>query len=614
MLQRFILRFIPESLQGDADLFRRARLVVSIALTLIAISMVTILQNMLLLGFTVITPFMLLASVLALTNIFVLRRTASVRLAGNLLAAVYLGIITLLTYYTNQGLTLHISQTFFIVTPMIAAIANGIRSAWIWMVLSMATLALFFIAHQLGYEFPPALVTTESIIRRQEFFTLLMLFILITALTVQFLRAKDDTLAALAATREASEKKAQEDYQHLEEVKAENERRAAEDLRRVQAQQEYLRHSVEKLLATVSRVADGDLTARVEFEKRMSTLDEFGQDGYQDSTQDDIGKLFAGMNQTVETLERAMMQVADATFRTVEAVQTIASAVEQLAKGSENQASQASQVATSVEEMTRTIEQTTQQTTVAAHEASLANDEAHAGGKAMESMVEQVRKMSDVVVASAEKVAALGRSSEQIGEVVQVIDEIADQTNLLALNAAIEAARAGDSGRGFAVVADEVRKLAERTQKATKEISKTITTIQQETTAVVGTMREGTKLVEGSQAIIRQTTEMLSKIVERTGHVSDVMSQLAAASEQQASTSSQMARSMSQISAAVEQSAAGVSSIAQTAEALERQAQELQGLVRRFVVSAQTSNLQAPALAEGKQRSLASGVRGVLQG
>jgi methyl-accepting chemotaxis protein len=574
LFQAFILRFIPESLRGDADLFRRARLIVTISLTLVVLSAVNFVQSITSSGFTVISAMMIVGAVLAITNLFILRRTASVRVAGNMLTSVYLFVIAFLCYFANEGLKQNISNLYLLGTPLIAALANGIRSARGWMLASLFFIVLFFIGHQTNYPFPPLPITiTPAVLDQQRFVGMVLMLVLITALAVQFVKAKDDTLAALAATRAASEAKAQEDYHRLEDIKAENERRAAEDLRRIQAQQEYLSQSVERMLATVRRVADGDLTTRVETHSQREQPD------------DDISKLFAGMNQTVETLEQAMMHVAGATQRTVEAAQTIAVAVEQLAKGAENQASQASQVASSVEEMTRTIEQTTQQTTLAAHDASLANDDAHAGGRAMEAMVEQVRKMSDVVVVSAEKIAALGRSSEQIGEIVQTIDEIADQTNLLALNAAIEAARAGESGRGFAVVADEVRKLAERTQKATKEISKTVGTIQHDTTDAVATMREGTRLVEGGQAIVRQTTDVLSKIVERTGHVSDVMSQLAAASEQQAATSNQMARSMGEISATVEESAANVSSIAQTAETLDRQASELQSLVGRFALS-----------------------------
>jgi methyl-accepting chemotaxis protein len=203
----------------------------------------------------------------------------------------------------------------------------------------------------------------------------------------------------------------------------------------------------------------------------------------------------------------------------------------------------------------------------------------------MQNMIQNVEKLGGVVLQSAEKITRLGASSEKIGEIVSVIDEIADQTNLLALNAAIEAARAGDSGRGFAVVADEVRKLAERTQKATKEISSMIGTIQRDTTEVVSTMTTGRSLVSEGQKLVRETSDALAQILNRTSKVSDVMSQVAASSEEESATSAQMAQSMSAISSVVEESTRGIQTIAQSIGALLRQAEDLDRLTQQFILS-----------------------------
>src|SRR5437764_9882646 len=145
--------------------------------------------------------------------------------------------------------------------------------------------------------------------------------------------------------------------------------------------------------------------------------------------------------------------------------------------------------------MGSTVSQVSDNSGKAAYASAHAAEVARTGGETVEGTLTKMRAIATSVSGTARKVEELGRSSEQIGRIVSVIDDIADQTNLLALNAAIEAARAGEQGRGFAVVADEVRKLAERTTHATKEISEMIKKIQSETAGAVGAMEEGTREV-----------------------------------------------------------------------------------------------------------------------
>jgi methyl-accepting chemotaxis protein len=174
-----------------------------------------------------------------------------------------------------------------------------------------------------------------------------------------------------------------------------------------------------------------------------------------------------------------------------------------------------------------------------------------------------------------------------------VIDDIADQTNLLALNAAIEAARAGEQGRGFAVVADEVRKLAERTTKATKEIAAMIKTIQKDTAGAVESMGEGTKKVDEGIQLADKAGSSLQEIVQISQRVTDMVAQIAAASEQQSSASEQISKNVEAISAVTGQTASGTQQIARAAEDLNRLTDNLQGYLAKFKLSGDAQTVKA---------------------
>lgn len=332
-------------------------------------------------------------------------------------------------------------------------------------------------------------------------------------------------------------------------------------------QKQYLADSVQTILRSVERLAAGDLTQAVHSDK-----------------QDDIRRLFDGYNDAIRNIRQMLGQVIEAVEETARSSGEIYMTTEQTMNDIREQSTQTRNVAASMEEMTITIGENTRQASIAAHQAAQASDDASRSGNVIQGMIRNVGEVANVVRESAIRIEALGQSSEQIGEIVQVIEEIADQTNLLALNAAIEAARAGEQGRGFAVVADEVRKLAERTQKATKEISLMIKSIQTNTGEVVTTMNKGTKLVEESGTLAGQTSEALNEIISKTNQVADIVSQLASASEEQSATSNDVAHSIESISNAAERSAKAAADIAQTSANLSFLTQNLQGLVGKFVI------------------------------
>ena len=183
---------------------------------------------------------------------------------------------------------------------------------------------------------------------------------------------------------------------------------------------------------------------------------------------------------------------------------------------------------------------------------------------------------------SASTVSSLGLCSEQIGEIVSTIEDIADQTNLLALNAAIEAARAGEQGRGFAVVADEVRALAERTTKATKEIGNMIKNIQSETRKAVAVMEEGVDEVSKGTADAAKSGDALREIIVKINDVAMQVSQVATAAQQQSTTTTEITSNILQMTRVVDNSSREAQESAATTSQLSSLAGNLQDIMRQF--------------------------------
>jgi methyl-accepting chemotaxis protein len=260
----------------------------------------------------------------------------------------------------------------------------------------------------------------------------------------------------------------------------------------------------------------------------------------------------------------------------------IGSASEQLASATQEQSAQTSEVAAATEEMARTIIDNSRVTTTVAAAAEGSGATARNGVAIVGETLDKINRIADVVRSAAATVEALGSSSEQVGEIVQVIDDIANQTNLLALNAAIEAARAGEQGRGFAVVADEVRKLAERTSQATGQIASMIRSIQTETGDAVQSMRIGSREVEEGIELAGRAGDVLGEIRTSTETTVDMVNQIAAAIEEQSATSEQISRSIEMISTSSEESARGINQIARSVDGLGRLTIDLGDLVARF--------------------------------
>ena len=316
----------------------------------------------------------------------------------------------------------------------------------------------------------------------------------------------------------------------------------------------------------------------------------------QHSSSDEVGSLAQSFREMTANIRQTLTDVQGAASAVASASSEISSSTEQMAAGAQEQTSQAGEVASAVEEMAKTIIENSKNAGTAAETARRAKAAAESGGTVVDETVAGMRAIAAVVKQSAATVQALGKSSNQIGEIIGVIDDIADQTNLLALNAAIEAARAGEQGRGFAVVADEVRKLAERTTKATKEIAAMIKTIQEETKGAVDSMDEGTRKVDEGINLADRAGASLREIVDISQKVTDMVAQIAAASEQQSSASEQISKNVEAISTVTSQTASGTQQIAHASEDLNRLTENLQNILGKF-------NLRSMADATAQSRT-----------
>ena len=259
---------------------------------------------------------------------------------------------------------------------------------------------------------------------------------------------------------------------------------------------------------------------------------------------DEIGLLAVDINKVLDSYGEMVESMIGTTGQVVTTSGLLRDNSHDMTEGAKKQASQAHQIAAAAEEMSQTITDIAKNASAASETSAEAADMATRGKDMAQVAVETVNRVHISTVGLAEMIDKLNSKASDIGDIVNVIKEIADQTNLLALNAAIEAARAGEQGRGFAVVADEVRKLAEKTIKATDEITSQIRSVQDESTMTTKRMSETATEVAKADESIQEVMNALEGMSEAVTNVNDKITQIATAVVQQSSAAEEVARNI----------------------------------------------------------------------
>jgi methyl-accepting chemotaxis protein len=393
-----------------------------------------------------------------------------------------------------------------------------------------------------------------------------------------------------------------------------------------------------KEMAAVSMsVAEGDLTVEVSPRSKRDTLGNaflrmnHGLREIVRTTRDGASQVSAGSNQVAGAADesaKVSVQASSAIEEVTSTMHEMSINVQNVVKNTQVQASSVAETSASIDQMVTSIQRVADTAKVLLDIANRSREEVVTGIQTMEKATDGLNRTNRAIQSSAEIINILGHRADDIGKIIEVIDDLAEQTNLLALNAAIEAARAGEHGLGFAVVADEVRKLAEKSTQSTKEIADLIQSIQREARQAVENMEHSTRIVEEglslgndlgsalhkissvvtevykfSQEIGAATNEQSvgsSQIAKATNRLTEITQEINSAVEEQASGAQAVVRAMDKMRELVQQSASSSTELSAAAEQMLKLSRNLLDNMDRFVID---RSAQSRSRREGQSQS-----------
>jgi methyl-accepting chemotaxis protein len=385
-----------------------------------------------------------------------------------------------------------------------------------------------------------------------------------------------------------------------------------------------------KEMAAVSEsIAGGDLTVEVQPRSKRDTLAiafsemTHGLRSMVEKVRIGASQVASGSDQVASASEEAArinVQAASAIDEVTSTMHEMSINVQNMVKNTQTQASSVSETSASIDQMVTSIQRVADTAKVLLDISQRSREEVQSGIGTMEKATNGLNRINQSIAASAGIISDLGQKTDDIGKIVEVIDDLAEQTNLLALNAAIEAARAGEHGLGFAVVADEVRKLAEKSAQSTREISELIAGIQKEARKAVDNMEKSTTIVEEGLGLGSDLGNALKKISNVVTEVFKFAQEIGAATNEQSNGSTQIAKATGrlneithEINSAVEEQSSGAQAVVRAMEKMRELTQRSTSGSTELAASAEQMTKMAQALLQSMDRFILENSNGARQ-